>query len=85
MAESRHRHKHAHHPSSQHAGGRQEGKPTVRKAGLILAIFFGLVGLAIAFFAVGSTTAIIIGGVIGLVAGFLVGSRLDRAAQNKNL
>jgi uncharacterized membrane protein len=83
MAESRHRHKHAQHHASHPQNVRHEPKTSVRKAGLILAIFLGLIGLASAFFAVGTTTAMIIGGIIGMMAGFLIGISLDRAAERK--
>ena len=55
MAESRHRHKHAHHQGAHPTNVRNEQKNSGRKAGLILAIFVGLLGLAVAFFAVGTT------------------------------
>lgn len=85
MAESRHRHKHTQHHGTPQPIGRREQKNSVRKAGLILAFFLGLVGLAVGFFAVGSTTAMVIGGVVGIVAGFLVGVRVDQAAEKKKL
>ena len=83
MAESRHRHKHAPHQGSHPANIRNEQKNTGKKAGLILAIFIGLLGLAVAFFAVGTSTAMVLGGVVGTLAGFLIGSSLDRAAEKK--
>ena len=83
MAESRHRHKHAHHQGSHPTNVRHEQKNSGKKAGLILAIFVGLLGLAIAFFAVGTSKAMVMGGVVGTLAGFLIGSSLDRAAEKK--
>jgi hypothetical protein len=85
MAESRHRHKHPHHHVPPPQAGRRDQNPSVRKAGLILAVFLGLIGLAIGFFAVGSTTAMSVGAVVGIVAGFLIGIRIDRAAEKKKL
>ena len=83
MAESRHRHKHVHQRSSHPQNVRHDQKTSVRKAGLILAIFMGLIGFAIAFFALRTTTAMVVGGVIGMLAGFLIGISLDRAAEKK--
>jgi uncharacterized membrane protein len=85
MAESRHRHKHAHHHTTPVNQTPHEQRSSARKAGVILAVFIGLLGLAVAFFAVGTTNAVIIGGVVGIVLGFLIGSSLDRAAEKRKL
>jgi len=85
MAESRHRHKHAHHHATHANPTHHQQKTSARKAGLILAVFIGLLGLAVAFFAVGTTNAVVIGGLIGAVLGYLIGSSLDRAAERRKL
>lgn len=85
MAESRHRHKHPHHAPRPALAENRQSKHSARKAGLILAIFIGVLGLAVGFFANGTTTGVIVGGLAGLVLGFLLGSSLDRAAEKRKL
>lgn len=85
MAESRHRHKHPHHAPRAAFSETRQPKGSARKAGLILAIFIGVLGLAVGFFANGTTTGVIVGGLAGLVLGYVLGNSLDRAADKRKL
>ena len=85
MAESRHRHKHVHHHVPPPQAGRREEKKTLGVAGVTVMVFFGLFGLAIAFFAVGSSTAMLIGAVAGIAAGYYVAVQIKKAGDKKNL
>lgn len=85
MAESRKRHKHPHHHQHAAQDVSHASHQPAKRAGLILAVFIGLLGLAVAFFAVGTSTAALIGAAVGAAIGFLIGSSLDRAAAKKKL
>ena len=78
MARSHHRHK-KHHPQQPRA---VSSRPK-RKAAPVFAIFLGVFGLGIGYFAAGTIPALIIGAVIGVVIGYLIGHNLDKMAIRK--
>ena len=78
MARSHHRHK-KHHPQQPRVGS---SKPK-RKAAPVFAIFLGVFGLGIGYFAAGTIPALIIGAIIGSVIGYLIGYNLDKMAFRK--
>lgn len=78
MARSHHRHK-KHHSHQPRIGS---SKPK-RKAASVFAIFLGVFGLGIGYFAAGTIVALIIGGVVGIVIGYLIGHNLDNMAMKK--
>lgn len=58
--------------------------PKKRSAVLVASVFFGLLGMGIAFFAAGSSIPWLFAGVIaGAFAGYFFGRQIDRAAANK--
>ena len=84
MARTRHPRKHStgtHHSTADHARPRKNTK----SAGIILAIFMGLLGLAVGFFATSGTTGMVVGTLIGVIAGFLVGNAMDKSVTNKTI
>ena len=83
MPQTRHRHKgHPHHQPPTHLPARA---PKKKNAKVILAIFIGLLGIAISFFAGASdATGYVIGGLIGAAVGFLIGRGMDAAAEKKD-
>jgi hypothetical protein len=83
MPQPRHRHKgHPHQRISTRLP--QQKPPKKRNAKVILAIFIGLLGVAVSFFA-GAITSVgyIIGGLIGALVGFLIGRSMDAASDKK--
>ena len=78
MARSHHRPK-KHQP--QHP--RPFSSKQKRKAAPVFAIFLGLFGSGIGYFAAGSILALIIGGMIGSAVGYLIGHNLDKMAIKK--
>lgn len=84
MPQTRHRHKgHPHHQPSTHVPAKA---PKKKNAKIILAIFIGILGVAISFFAGATdTTGLVIGGVIGALVGFLIGRGMDAAAEKRDL
>jgi len=77
MARSHHRHK-KHHPQQPRA---VSPKPK-RKAAPVFAIFLGVFGLGIGYFAAG-IPALIAGAVLGAVIGYVIGHNLDKMAVKK--
>lgn len=78
MARSHHRHK-KHQP--QHP--RPFSAKQKRKAAPIFAIFLGVFGLGIGYFATGTIVALIIGAIVGAAVGYLIGHNLDKMAVKK--
>lgn len=81
MAQSRHRHKQAHHVHAPHpaAGNRQQAQ---RKAIKIMMIFLGVLGLFVAYVSAGPDLVwLTIGAVAGVVAGYFVGRSIDKATS----
>jgi hypothetical protein len=78
MARSHHRHK-KHHPQPPRAAS---SRPK-RKAAPVFAIFLGVFGLGIGYFAAGTIVALVIGALIGIAIGYLIGHNLDRMAIKK--
>lgn len=80
MPNSRNRPKHRHHPQPHHRVEK------TRNAKLILAIFGGLIGIAVGFFGGGSETLYLVAGaIIGAVTGFFIGRGMDKVADKENL
>jgi hypothetical protein len=79
MARSHHRHK-KYHPAQYHAASPKAKRKT---ATMVFVIFLGLFGLGIGYFAAGSIASLIIGAVLGCVAGYLIGFNLDKMASRK--
>ena len=80
MARSKHRHKHAHHPSqpSQPHTAKQPGR---RSAVGIMVVFIAIFGVGVAFFSAGADILwLIVGAVVGAIAGYLIGRSMDRVA-----
>lgn len=78
MARSHHRHKkhHSHQP--------RVGSPRPkRKAAPVFAIFLGVFGLGIGYFASGTIVAVIAGAIVGVAIGYLIGHNLDNMAIKK--
>ena len=82
MAQSRHRHKHAHHqvhPPHPAAGTRHQAQ---RKAVTIMMIFMGVLGLFVAYVSAGPDLLwLAIGLAVGVAGGFFVGRSMDRTAR----
>ena len=71
-----------HHDHQTPAGLVKTGKR--RSAVLVAAIFFGLLGLGIAYFAAGASVLwLVIGAVVGATAGYFFGHQIDSAAAKK--
>jgi predicted membrane protein len=73
-----HRHKKP-HPQTH------ESHPKKKSSSIpVFAIFLGALGAGIAFFATGPAVPWLIGGAaIGIIAGFLIGRRIDRQGEEK--
>ena len=79
MARSHHRHK-KYHPAQYHPVSSKSKRKT---ATTIFIIFLGIFGLGVGYFAAGSIFSLIIGAIIGSVAGYLIGHNLDKMAIRK--
>jgi len=77
MARSHHRHK-KHHPQPP----RPFSTKQKRKAAPVFAIFLGVFGLGLGYFAAG-ILALIVGAIIGAAIGYLIGYNLDKMAIKK--
>jgi hypothetical protein len=79
MPNPHHRKKHKHFQPPPHTRKQQKNKGGVAS---ILAIFCGIIGLAIVYFAIsGSLLWIIAGTVIAAVIGYLLGLRIDKGGE----
>lgn len=78
MPHSRQRNKHHHHAQQHHAPAAGNTKAK-RNASVLMAIIFGVFGLAIGTYAGGKDLVWIIGGaILGILVGYFVGSRIDK-------
>lgn len=77
MPESRNRHKHPHQVQTHHAPAKYKLSVAV-----VLAVFTAILGLAIAFFTVGTDVVwLIIGAVSGGLIGYFAGLTIDRSLE----
>jgi uncharacterized membrane protein len=84
MPQSAHRHK-THHKHQVHQSHPQEvPRKTRRSAALLMAIFIGILGMAIAAFAAGLNLWMVAGAAAGALAGYLIGHDIDKTAARKN-
>lgn len=83
MPQSSQRHKHHAH-SAPHPQPPAAGTRSKRSAALLMALFIGLVGLAIGAFASGMNSLWMTGSAaLGVVAGALIGHGIDKTIQKK--
>ena len=74
--------KHHHDPQQHPAGAKKTGKG--RSAVTVAVIFFALLGLGIAFFASGSSILwMLLGALVGGVAGYFFGKQIDKSLASK--
>lgn len=78
--------KHSQKGQGYHArADHQKPEKPVSKAKVIMSIIIAATGVAVAFFGMGfNTTALIIGGIIGAVVGWLIGTSMDNLAKRQN-
>ena len=80
MPQSKKRKHHHDHPVPQ---GTPHSKKT-RSAVTVAVVFFGLLGLGIAYFATGSSVLwLIVGAVVGATAGYFFGHQIDKSLSRK--
>ena len=83
MAQSRQRHKHAHH-HAQHPPSPGVKHRVQTKAVNIMMIFMGALGLFAAYIATGPELQwLIAGAVAGIAVGYFIGRSMDKAAGRK--
>lgn len=83
MPQSKNRPGHQHH---SHRGTKNPGNPKIKSSPVVIAVvFFAVLGLGISYFvAAGSTTALIIGTVVGAAVGYIFGKQIKQSMSTKN-
>ena len=83
MPQSKNRPGHEHH---SHRGTKNPGNPKIKSSPVTIAlVFFAVLGLGISYFvAGGSSTALIIGTIVGAAIGYIFGKQVKQSMSKKD-